>query len=94
MIYLKSVLVGLLALIVVPVCLLVILMSVTLIYALVHPTSGEGSIGWDRFDLDNPPPVTDIEDEETLAAIDEGIRAPEAGRTVPAKEVNCLLEKF
>jgi hypothetical protein len=33
--------------------------------------------------LENPAPVVDEEDEETLAAIDEGIRCAKAGRTVP-----------
>ncbi len=40
-----------------------------------------------KFDLENPAPVADDEDEGTLAAIDEGIRDAEAGRTVPAEEV-------
>jgi predicted transcriptional regulator len=47
-----------------------------------------------EFDLENPPPVLDGEDEETLAAIDEGIRDAEAGRTVPAEEVRKLLPKW
>ncbi len=33
----------------------------------------------------------DEEDEETLAAIDEGIRDCEAGRTVPIEDVRNLL---
>jgi predicted transcriptional regulator len=44
-----------------------------------------------KFDVENPVPVVDDEDEETLAAIDEGIRDAEAGRTVPAEEVRRLL---
>ncbi len=51
MIYVKSILAGLLALILVPVCLLVIVVLGTVIYASVHPTSGEGSIGWDPVSL-------------------------------------------
>jgi len=51
MIYVKSILAGLLALIVVPVCLLVIVVVGMVIYALVHPTSVEGSIGWDPISL-------------------------------------------
>ncbi len=43
-----------------------------------------------KSDLENPAPVVD-EDEETLAAIDEGMRDAEAGRTVPAEEVRRLL---
>jgi len=46
-----------------------------------------------KFDLENPAPVVNDndEDEETLAAIDEGMRDAEAGRTVPAEEVRRLL---
>jgi predicted transcriptional regulator len=47
-----------------------------------------------KFDLENPAPVLDDEDEETLAAIDEGIRDADAGRTVPAEEVQRLLPKW
>jgi len=43
-----------------------------------------------KVDLDNPAPILDEEDEETLAAIDEGIRDAEAGRTVPIEEVRRL----
>ena len=34
------------------------------------------------------------EDKETLAAIDEGMRDAEAGRTVPAKGVRKLVRKW
>jgi predicted transcriptional regulator len=34
------------------------------------------------------------EDDETLAAIDEGIRDVKAGRVVPAEKVYELLEKW
>jgi predicted transcriptional regulator len=44
-----------------------------------------------KFDLEAPVPILDEEDEETLAAIDEGIRDADAGRTVPAKEVRQRL---
>lgn len=47
-----------------------------------------------RIDLDNPASVQDEEDEETLAAIDEGIRDAEAGRTVPIEEVRKLLPRW
>jgi predicted transcriptional regulator len=47
-----------------------------------------------KLDLNNPPPILDEEDEETLAAIDEGIRDAEAGRTVPIQEVRDLLPKW
>jgi len=44
-----------------------------------------------KFDFEDPLPVMDDEDEQTLAAIDEGIRDAEAGRTVPSEEVRKLL---
>lgn len=47
-----------------------------------------------KFELENPPPMLDEEDEETLAAIDEGIRDAEAGRTAPADEVRKRLPKW
>jgi predicted transcriptional regulator len=45
-----------------------------------------------KFDIQNPALILDEEDEETLAAIDEGIRDTEAGGVVPAEKVreNCL----
>jgi uncharacterized BrkB/YihY/UPF0761 family membrane protein len=51
MVYVRSILAGLLALLVVPLCLLVIVMAGLVIYALIHPTPGEGSIGWDPVSL-------------------------------------------
>jgi predicted transcriptional regulator len=47
-----------------------------------------------KFNLESPAPVVDDEDEEALAAIDEGTRDAEAGRTVPAEEVRRLLLKW
>ena len=47
-----------------------------------------------KLDLNNPPPILDEEDEETLAGIDEGIRDAEAGRTVPIEEVRDLLPQW
>lgn len=47
-----------------------------------------------RIDFDNPAPIDNEEDEETLAAVDEGIRDAEAGRTVPIEEVRRLLPKW
>ena len=46
-----------------------------------------------KFDLESPARAIndDDEDEGTLAAIDEGMRDAEAGRTVPAEEVRRLL---
>jgi predicted transcriptional regulator len=47
-----------------------------------------------RIDFDEPVPAQDDEDEETLAAIDEGIRDAEAGRTVPIEDVRKLLPRW
>jgi predicted transcriptional regulator len=47
-----------------------------------------------EFDFDSPAPVVDDENEETLAAIDEGIRDAEAGRTTPIEKVRKLLPKW
>ena len=47
-----------------------------------------------KIDFDNPPPMDQEEDEETLAAIDEGLRDAEAGRTVPMEHVRRLLPKW
>jgi predicted transcriptional regulator len=44
-----------------------------------------------KFDLENLAPIVDDEDEETLAAIDEGIRDAEAGRVVPAEKARELF---
>jgi len=41
-----------------------------------------------KFDLENPAPILDDEDDETLAAIDEGIRDADAGRVVSAERVH------
>ena len=46
------------------------------------------------FDFEKPAPALDDEDEETLAAIDEGIRDADAGRTVPAEEARKLLTQW
>ncbi|PYV18237.1 MAG: hypothetical protein DMG21_05640 [Acidobacteria bacterium] len=45
-------------------------------------------------DLEKLAPPLDEEDEETLAAIDEGIRDAKAGLTVPPEEVRKLLPKW
>ena len=50
--------------------------------------------GVKKLNLDDPAPILDDEDEETLAAIDEGIRDAEAGRTVPIEEVRKLLPQW
>lgn len=46
------------------------------------------------FEFEKPAPIVDDEDEQTLAAIDEGIRDAKAGRTVPSEEVRKLLPKW
>ena len=47
-----------------------------------------------EFGLDSPAPVIEDEDEKTLAAIDEGIRDADAGRTTPIEEVRKSLPKW
>ncbi len=47
-----------------------------------------------RSDYNDPTPIDEEEDEETLAAIDEGIRDADAGRIVPIEEVRKLLPKW
>lgn len=64
--------------------------------------SAGGGIAYDgsmaeakRFDLNDPAPIVDDdEDAATLAAIDEGIRDAEAGRTVPIDKVRRLLPQW
>jgi predicted transcriptional regulator len=48
----------------------------------------------DKLDLNNEAFIADDEDDETLAAIDEGIRDAEAGRAVPIEEVQKLLPQW
>ncbi|HEX5432744.1 MAG TPA: hypothetical protein VFY05_00785 [Candidatus Angelobacter sp.] len=45
-------------------------------------------------DWENSDPVREHEDEHTRAAIDEGIRDAEAGRTVPLDEVRKRLPQW
>jgi hypothetical protein len=47
-----------------------------------------------EIDFFEPISLLDDEDEETLAAIDKGIRDADAGRTVPMEEVRKLLPKW
>jgi len=47
-----------------------------------------------KFDFEDPAPNIDEEDQETLAAIDEGIRDADAGRVVPAEKARELLPKW
>jgi predicted transcriptional regulator len=47
-----------------------------------------------KFELESSTPTLDEEDEETLAAIDEGVWDAGAGRTVPAEEVRKRLPEW
>ena len=47
-----------------------------------------------KFDLEHPAPILDEEDEETLAAIDEGIRDADAGRAGPPEKAREVLAKW
>jgi hypothetical protein len=47
-----------------------------------------------EFYLEMQIPEFEEEDEETLAAIDKGIRDADAGRTTPMEEVRKLLHKW
>jgi predicted transcriptional regulator len=47
-----------------------------------------------KFELEDPSPILDDEDEETLAAIDEGIGDADAGRVVPPEKVREMLPKW
>jgi len=47
-----------------------------------------------EFDLGSLSPAIEDEDDKTLAAIDEGIRDAEAGRTTPIEEVRKRLHKW
>jgi len=47
-----------------------------------------------KFDLENPAPILDEEDERTLAGIDEGGGDAKAGRVVPAEKARDLLPKW
>jgi predicted transcriptional regulator len=45
-------------------------------------------------DLTQSIPLTEEEDEETLAAIDLGIQAADEGRTVPIDEVRKMIPEW
>lgn len=51
MIYLKSAIAGLVALVVIPMLLIGLLVGGAFIYFATHPPKGEGSIGWDPISL-------------------------------------------
>ena len=44
--------------------------------------------------LDQPVPITEEEDEATLAAIDRGIKSAEEGRVVSAEEARRRVQKW
>ena len=44
--------------------------------------------------LDHPVPMTEEEDEATLAAIDRGIKAADEGRVVSLKEVRRRIQEW
>ena len=47
-----------------------------------------------KVDFDEPAPILDEEDQETLAAIDRGIKAADEGRVVPLEEVRRRLQTW
>ncbi len=57
MIYLKSLLAGLVALIVIPIFLVGLLVVGMFVYTLIHPAQGEGSIGWDPVSIYRTSPL-------------------------------------
>jgi hypothetical protein len=58
------------------------------------PAYDKGMAEAKKFELENPAPILDEEDEETLATIDERIRDARAGRNLPAEEVRKRLPKW
>ena len=47
-----------------------------------------------KFEFESPSLTHDQEDEQTLAAIDEGLADVDAGRTVSAKEVRKRMPEW
>jgi predicted transcriptional regulator len=47
-----------------------------------------------KLDLTQPVPITDDEDDETLAAIDRGARDADEGRLIPLEDVEKMLPKW
>jgi len=47
-----------------------------------------------KLNLEDPPPILDDEDEESLAAIDEGIEDDDAGHVTPIAEVRSLFSQW
>ena len=47
-----------------------------------------------KINFNEPAPLTDEEDDATLAAIDRGIEDADEGRTVPLEEVRKMIPKW
>lgn len=47
-----------------------------------------------KIDFNDPPLLTEEEDEKTLAAIDRGIKAADEGRVVPLEEVRRRMQEW
>ena len=47
-----------------------------------------------KIDFNDPVPLTEEEDEETLAAIDRGLKAADEGRVVPLEEVRRRMQEW
>jgi predicted transcriptional regulator len=47
-----------------------------------------------KIDFDNPVPLPEEEDEETLAAIYRGIKSADEGRLVPSEEVRRRVHEW
>jgi predicted transcriptional regulator len=47
-----------------------------------------------RADFDEPSPLLDGEDAETLAAIDRGVRSADEGKLIPLEEVRQRIEAW
>ena len=48
----------------------------------------------EKLDFNEPVPILEEEDEETLAAIDRGIKAADEGRVVPLEEVRLRMTEW
>ena len=47
-----------------------------------------------KINFNEPAPLTDEEDDATLAAIDRGIKDADEGRTVPLEEVRKMIPEW
>jgi hypothetical protein len=54
----------------------------------------EGMVELGKLNLDEPAEILDEEDEATLAAVDQGIQAADAGRVVSLEEVRKQMKKW